>query len=101
MGGTKLQNCNLKRGEHGKHESKLQNSNLKEENMEAQKQITKFQSYRGEHGSTKANYKISILKRRTWKHKSKLQNSNLKEESTGSTGIIIYHSMISAKQHKS
>ncbi len=43
MGGTKLQNSNLKRGEHGKHESKLQNSNLKEENMEAQKQITKFQ----------------------------------------------------------
>jgi hypothetical protein len=27
-----------------KHESKLQNSNLKEENMEARKQITKFQS---------------------------------------------------------
>jgi hypothetical protein len=44
--------------------TKLQNSNLKEENME----------------SMKANYKISTLKRRTWKHESKLQNSNLKEE---------------------
>jgi hypothetical protein len=49
-----------------KHESKLQTSNFKEENMEA------------------------------WKHGSKLQNRNLKEESTGSTGIIIYHGMISA-----
>jgi uncharacterized membrane protein YhiD involved in acid resistance len=58
---------------------------LKEENME----------------SMKANYKIPTLKRRTWKHKSKLQNCNLKEESTGSTGIIIYHSMISAKLQSS
>ncbi len=44
--------------------SKLQNSKLKEENME----------------SMEANYKIPTLKRRTWKHESKLQNSNLKEE---------------------
>jgi hypothetical protein len=41
--------------------TKLQNSKLKEENME----------------SMKANYKIPTLKRRTWNHESKLQNSNL------------------------
>jgi hypothetical protein len=44
----------------------------------------------------KANYKIPTLKRTTWKHESKSHNCNLKEESTGSTGIIIYHSMISS-----
>ncbi len=64
--------------------------------MEPNYRIPTLKRRTWKHGSMKANYKIPTLKRRTWKHESKLQNCNLKEESTGSTGVIIYHSMISA-----
>jgi hypothetical protein len=58
--------------------TKLQNSNLKEENMESMKANYKIPTLMRR--TWKHESKLQTLKRRTLKHESKLQNSNLKEE---------------------